>query len=50
MIFVLIAGTYAPFALLVLYGPVALGTLVVVWTGAVGGLVFKLAGSARPGG
>jgi hemolysin III len=48
MIFVLLAGTYAPFALLVLHGAVALGILVVVWTGALSGLVFKLAWISEP--
>ena len=43
MIFVLIAGTYTPFALLVLEGPVATVVLVVVWVGALVGIVLKLA-------
>ena len=34
MIFVLIAGTYTPFALLVLDGTLAHGVLIVVWAGA----------------
>jgi hemolysin III len=34
MIFVLIAGTYTPFALLALHGPLATAILLVVWTGA----------------
>jgi hemolysin III len=42
MIFVLIAGTYTPFALLVLEGTLATVILVVVWAGAVGGIVLKL--------
>ncbi|MGH2763396.1 MAG: PAQR family membrane homeostasis protein TrhA [Thermoleophilaceae bacterium] len=42
MIFVLIAGTYTPFALLVLEGALATVILVVVWAGAVGGVVLKL--------
>src|SRR2546430_15862198 len=37
MIFVLIAGTYTPFALLVLHGTLARTLLIVVWAGAVGG-------------
>jgi channel protein (hemolysin III family) len=48
--FVPIAGTCAPFALLALHGPLAVGILVVVWPGALGGPVVKLAGSARPAG
>jgi hemolysin III len=42
MIFVLIAGTYTPFALLVLEGTLALVILIVVWAGALGGIVLKL--------
>jgi hemolysin III len=41
-IFVLIAGTYTPFALLVLDGPIATVILVVVWAGALGGILLKL--------
>ena len=42
MIFLLIAGTYTPFALLVLDGTLATVILVVVWAGALGGIVLKL--------
>jgi hemolysin III len=42
MIFVLIAGTYTPFALLVLHGGLAETILIVVWAGAVGGTVLNL--------
>ncbi len=42
MIFVLIAGSYTPFALLVLDGSLATGVLLVVWGGAVGGVILKL--------
>ncbi|HLM25767.1 MAG TPA: hemolysin III family protein [Thermoleophilaceae bacterium] len=42
MIFVLIAGTYTPFALLVLHGTLATVILLVVWGGAVGGVILKL--------
>jgi hemolysin III len=42
MIFLLIAGTYTPFALLVLEGTLATVILVVVWAGALGGIVLKL--------
>ena len=41
-IFVLIAGTYTPFALLVLDGALATVILVVVWAGALSGIVMKL--------
>ncbi len=42
MIFVLIAGTYTPVALLALKGSLASTVLIVVWAGALGGIVFKL--------
>jgi hemolysin III len=42
MIFVLIAGTYTPFALLVLHGSLARAILIVVWAGALGGIVLNL--------
>jgi hemolysin III len=42
MIFLLIAGTYTPFALLALEGTLAAVILVVVWAGALGGIVLKL--------
>ena len=41
-IFLLIAGSYTPFALLALDGTLADVILVVVWTGAIGGIVLKL--------
>ena len=42
MIFVLIAGTYTPFALLVLHGTLARTILIVVWAGALGGTILNL--------
>ena len=42
MIFLLIAGTYTPFALLVLSQPLGTVVLVLIWTGAVGGIVLSL--------
>jgi hemolysin III len=42
MIFVLIAGTYTPFALLSLDGTLATVILVAVWTGAAAGIVMSL--------
>jgi hemolysin III len=42
MIFVLIAGTYTPFAAVVLDGTLATVILVVVWAGALAGIVLKL--------
>jgi len=41
-IFLLIAGTYTPFALLVLDGTLADVVLAVVWVGAIGGIILKL--------
>lgn len=42
MIFFLIAGTYTPFALLVLNGALAAAILVVVWVGAVAGAIVEM--------
>ena len=42
MIFMLIAGSYTPFALLVLDGPIATIILIAVWAGAVCGALMKL--------
>jgi hemolysin III len=41
MIFVCIAGTYTPFAILTLPDPYSIAVLAVVWTGALGGTVLK---------
>ena len=41
-IFLLIAGSYTPFAVLALDGAIADVILVVVWAGAAGGIVLKL--------
>jgi hemolysin III len=43
MIFFLIAGTYTPFALLVLDGTLATAVLIAVWGGAAAGVVLNLA-------
>jgi hemolysin III len=48
MIFVLIAGTYTPFALLVLSGTLAHAILIVVWAGALGGIVLNLVWTTAP--
>lgn len=48
MIFVFIAGTYTPFALLVLDGALRAVVLAVVWGGALAGLVLKLAWVEAP--
>ncbi len=42
MIFLVIAGTYTPFALLVLEGPLATGILIGVWAGAFAGIMLNL--------
>jgi hemolysin III len=42
MIFVLIAGSYTPFALLALHGQLANAILIAVWGGALAGVGFKL--------
>jgi hemolysin III len=45
MIFVLIAGTYTPFALIALRGALASALLIAVWTGAAAGIVLSSRGS-----
>ncbi len=47
-IYVLIAGTYTPIALLVLSGPLATAVLVVVWVGAGAATLVKLAWPQAP--
>jgi hemolysin III len=42
MIFLLIAGTYTPFALLILNGALATAILIGVWAGAAAGIVMNL--------
>ena len=48
MIFVLIAGTYTPFALLVLDGTLATVVLIVVWAGAAVGITSTMAWPGAP--
>src|SRR5919108_3135910 len=48
MIFVLIAGTYTPFALLAVHGPLGVAILIVVWVGALSGVLFKLVWITAP--
>jgi hemolysin III len=48
MIFVLIAGTYTPVALLALSGSLAQIVLIVLWAGAIGGTIFRLAWASAP--
>ncbi len=49
MIFVLIAGSYTPFALIVLHGSLGAVILVAVWAAAGAGAVFKLVWIDAPG-
>jgi hemolysin III len=49
MIFVLIAGTYTPFTLLVLHGTLGTVILIAVWCAALAGAVFKLLWIDAPG-
>lgn len=49
MIFVLIAGTYTPFSLLVLHGTAGVVILIAVWAAALAGAVFKLVWIDAPG-
>jgi hemolysin III len=49
MIFVLIAGSYTPFALLILPGTLGAVILVAVWSAALAGAVFKLLWIDAPG-
>jgi hemolysin III len=42
MIFLLIAGTVTPFALLTIHGTLATGILIAVWTGAMIGIAIEL--------
>jgi hemolysin III len=42
MIFMLIAGTYTPLALLAVHGPLATATLMAMWAGALAGVLLKL--------
>jgi hemolysin III len=48
MIFLLIAGTLTPFALLVLEGTIATAVLVAVWAGAAAGIVVELIWTDSP--
>lgn len=48
MIFVFIAATYTPVALLALHGRLSSVILVVVWTGAAGGVVLNLLWTTAP--
>jgi hemolysin III len=47
-IFLIIAGTYTPFAFLVLQGALRIAVLAVVWAGAVGGIALSVLWPAAP--
>jgi hemolysin III len=47
-IFVFIAGTYTPFALLVVSGPLGTGLLIAVWAGALAGIARELVWTRAP--
>jgi hemolysin III len=49
MIFVLIAGSYTPFGLLVLHGTLGAVILITVWSAALAGAAFKLIWIDAPG-
>jgi hemolysin III len=49
MIFVLIAGTYTPFGLLVLHGAPGAVIMITAWSAALAGAVFKLVWIDAPG-
>jgi hemolysin III len=48
MIFVLIAGTYTPFGLLVFTGTIGTAILAVAWAGAIAGIVLSVAWTDAP--
>ncbi len=48
MIFFLIAGTYTPFALLVMHGTLATAILIAVWAGAVAGAIVEMVWIGHP--
>ncbi|MGH3243121.1 MAG: PAQR family membrane homeostasis protein TrhA [Spirillospora sp.] len=47
-IYLIIAGTYTPFAVLALDGGVRVAVLAIVWTGAIAGVVFRTAWITAP--
>src|ERR1700744_5472492 len=48
MIFFLIAGTYTPFALLVMHGTLATAILIAVWSGAIAGAIVEMVWIGHP--
>ncbi|GGP99438.1 PAQR family membrane homeostasis protein TrhA [Streptosporangium pseudovulgare] len=47
-IYLIIAGTYTPFALLALDGPARVVVLAVIWTGAMAGVLFRVLWISAP--
>jgi hemolysin III len=47
-IYLIIAGTYTPFAALALHGNIRLAVLTVIWAGAAAGLAFRMAWLRAP--
>ena len=47
-IYLIIAGTYTPFAVLALHGDVRLAVLAAIWAGAVAGAMFRVAWLGAP--
>ncbi|MGV9776311.1 PAQR family membrane homeostasis protein TrhA [Streptosporangium sp. NPDC003464] len=47
-IYLIIAGTYTPFAMLALDGPARAAVLGVIWTGAVAGVLFRVLWTGAP--
>jgi hemolysin III len=48
MIFFLIAGTYTPFALIVMHGDLATAILIAVWAGAIAGAIVEMVWIGHP--
>jgi hemolysin III len=48
MIFFLIAGTYTPFALIVMHGAIATAVLIFVWVGAIAGAIVEMVWIGHP--
>ncbi|MFD1496643.1 PAQR family membrane homeostasis protein TrhA [Streptosporangium lutulentum] len=47
-IYLIIAGTYTPFAMLALDGPARTAVLGVIWTGAIAGVLFRVLWTGAP--
>jgi hemolysin III len=47
-IYLIIAGTYTPFVILVLHGPMRTGLLLAIWIGAAAGVAFRVVWLSAP--